>query len=92
LLGVDYSQANDWLRGVINDIPELQDTPYAITQPQVPYRVSVRDMLGYRLFGNSEVMERNVVRAWLSIGDRPRHVYLVTQSSDYARRVSMLLP
>jgi len=90
LLGVDYSRANEWVRSVMSDVPELSGTPYAITQPLVPYRVSVREMVAFRLFGHSESVERNVVRAWLATGDRPRHIYLIAQPKDYAKRVSAL--
>lgn len=90
LLGVDYSHANEWLRGVMEEVAELEGTPYAITQPLVPYRVSVREMLAFRLLGHSEAVERNVVRAWLATGDKPRHIYLIAQPKDYAKRISML--
>ncbi len=91
LIGVDYQQANEWIRSVMESEPEVQGL-YSMTQPMVRYRVRVADMIAFRL-GSSEAVERNVVRAWLSDGNEalaPRHVYLIAQPKDYARRVSMI--
>lgn len=91
LLGVTYAQANDWIRSVMADVPELQ-TQYSITQPILPYSMTVREMLSYKLGGRS-VVERNVLRAWHYAGERPTKngfIYIMAQSSDYARRVSMV--
>jgi hypothetical protein len=76
LLGVDYSQANDWLRSSLSRIPELSGTPYSIQQPLVPFSVSVKDMLAYQL-GDTDGVERSVLRAWTAEGQRlSEHCYL----------------
>lgn len=90
ILGTNYSEANEWLRQVMGDIPELAGRPYTITQPLVPYRATVRDMLAHSLLGNTEQLEENVVRAWLSNGTEPQHVYVVSRTVDYAKRVAPL--
>lgn len=91
ILGADYTKANEWMRAVMSDVPELSGLPYSITQPLVPYRCTVRDMLAYRVLGRSDELERDVVQAWLASGEElPRHVYLVSRSADYAKRVSKM--
>jgi hypothetical protein len=69
LLGVDYQTANDWMRGVLRAEPELGRRGYSITQPLVPYAVSVGDMLAFRLAGHSTAVEGNVVEAWQQRSD-----------------------
>lgn len=91
LLGVDYAQANEWIRSVMARTPELQ-TPYSISQPILPYSMTVREMLSYKL-GSRSVVERNVLRAWHYAGERPTKngfICIIAQPSDYARRVSMV--
>jgi hypothetical protein len=91
ILGTDYTKANEWVRAVMADVPDLARQPYSITQPQVPYRCTVRDMLAYRVFGRDEALEHDVVRAWLAGGQElPRHIFLISRSADYAKRVSKL--
>ena len=91
ILGTNYTQANEWVRGVMADVPELSGLPYSVTQPLVPYRCTVRDMLVYRVLGRTDVLERDVVEAWLSSGEElPRHVFIVSRTADYAKRVSRM--
>jgi hypothetical protein len=90
IIGVNYSQANAWLRNVMSQTPALSTRPYTITQPLVPYNVSVREMIAFALLGDSSAEERKVVAAWRAAGERPQHIYLIAKTSDYARRVSML--
>ncbi|MCH7472696.1 hypothetical protein IIA79_07075 [bacterium] len=93
ILGIDYSEANDWVRHVMKQVPELSGRPYAITQPLVPYWVSVREMVAFKL-GDTEVIERNVVRAWMASRERPSSsgiIYIIARPSDSPpRRVSMV--
>jgi hypothetical protein len=92
ILGINYSQANEWTRDVIAQVPELQHKPYAITQPRVSYQTSVKEMLAFRL-GDSGTEQRNVVRAWQATNgglSRNGMVYLIAQPQDYAQRVSMV--
>ena len=99
ILGVNYQAANDWTRATLKDVPELRGQGYSITQPIVPYSVTVGDMLAFRLAGHSTAVERNVVSAWqrrVETGSdgagasRNAVVYLIARDQDYARRVSML--
>ncbi len=91
VLGADYTKANEWVRDVMSDVPELAGQPYSITQPLVPYRCTVSDMIAYRVLGRSDQLERDVVQAWLASGEElPRHVYIVSRTSDYAKRVSKM--
>jgi len=93
ILGVDYTQANEWVRSVLKEVPALADSSYSITQPLVPYRTSVRNMLAFKLLGNTEIVERDVVRAWNAAGDglsSRSFIYLITRPADAARRVSMV--
>ena len=105
LIGVDYQQANEWIRAVMDAEPEVGALQYSIDQPPVRYRVRVAEMIAFKL-GSIETIERNVVLAWLSAqhpaprkasaqppsegGMQVRHVYLIAQPQDYAKRVSML--
>jgi hypothetical protein len=92
LLGVSYAAANDWVRAMTAQVPELSGTAYSITQPLLPYSMTVREMLSYKL-GSKAVVERNVLRAWHYAGERPTKngfIYIIAQPSDYARRVSMV--
>lgn len=92
LLGIDYSKANEWLRQVMTAVPELHGIPYAITQPLVPYRVTIGDMLAYRL-GDGNDEERSVVQAWAAAGQYPTStsfIYLIARPKDYQKRVSVL--
>lgn len=66
ILGVNYQQANDWTRIVLGSEPELATHGYSITQPLVPYAVTVGDMLAFRLTGDNTAVEANVVAAWQS--------------------------
>lgn len=89
ILGVNYSQANEWVRDVMSSIPELDHTPYSVQQPMVPYTVSVKDMLAFQL-GNTDGVERSVMRAWYAEGQRPsRNCYmlLVARPNDAPRPV-----
>jgi len=93
LIGVDYARANEWIRGVMARVPDLRGTPYGITQPMLPYRITVGDMLAFRL-GSNEAVERNVLRAWKAIGETPSDrrgfLYLIARPTDYAKRVSLV--
>lgn len=90
IIGVNYSAANSWLRDVMAETPALRDRAYSITQPLVPYNVSVREMIAFALFGDSSAEERKVISAWRAAGERPQHIFLIAKTSDYAKRVSML--
>jgi hypothetical protein len=99
VMGVDYQETNDWIRTVLRDLPELQGQSYSITQPLVPYSVTVGDMLAFRLAGHNTAVERNIVSAWqrrVESGpdngrtSRNAVVYLIARDQDYARRVSMV--
>jgi hypothetical protein len=98
LLGVDYGTANDWTRHVLREVPELAGSGYSITQPIVPYAVTVGDMLAFSLTGHSAAVQRNVVSAWqrrvtANGGGRTSNnamVFLITRDKDYARRVGMV--
>jgi len=90
IIGVNYSEANSWLRDLMAETPALSDRPYTITQPLVPYNVSVQEMIAFALFGDSSAEERKVVSAWRAAGERPQHIFLIAKTSDYAKRVSML--
>jgi hypothetical protein len=90
IIGISYSEANDWLRGVMADVPALSGTPYSVTQPLLPYQLSVREMIAFDLFGDNLGEERKVVAAWRAAGEWPSHIYLIAKSKDYPRRVSML--
>lgn len=90
ILGIGYTEGNEWIRQVMADVPELSGKPYALTQPLVPYTVSVRDMIAYSL-GSTEAVERNVALAWLQSGSNPKHIYLISRPKDYAERVSNVL-
>jgi hypothetical protein len=74
-------------------VPDLRGTPYGITQPMLPYRITVGDMLAFRL-GSNEAVERNVLRAWKAIGETPSDrrgfLYLIARPTDYAKRVSLV--
>jgi hypothetical protein len=93
VLGVDFTTANEWFREVLRQTPELAVTRYQITQPQVSYEITVREMLAYRL-GNTDLMERRVVNAWTLPGEAPTHkgmIYLIAADGEnYPRRASML--
>lgn len=97
ILGVDYSSASEWMRELQGAIPELSGEPYAVTQPLVPYRATVSDMIAVQL-GNPGLVERNVVEAWQlgRSGERPvqmgrnAQLYVIARPADYARRVSMI--
>ena len=67
VLGITYSAANEWVRSVTGEVPELNGAPYAITQPLVPFRKSIAEMLAYRL-GPVDKVERSVVDAWRTAG------------------------
>jgi len=90
IIGINYSQANSWLRNVMAARPVLSDRPYTITQPLVPYNVSVREMIAFALLGDSAAEERKVISAWRAAGERPQHIYLIAKTSDYAKRVNLL--
>ena len=90
IIGIGYTEANEWIRAVMAKVPEIDGTPYALTQPLVPYRVTVRDMIAYGL-GSTEAVERNVALAWLESGSRPKHIYLISRPKEYAERVSNVL-
>jgi hypothetical protein len=90
IIGIGYSEANEWIRGVMADVPEIDGTPYALTQPLVPYTVTVRDMIAYSL-GSTEAVERNVALAWLESGSNPKHIFLISRPKEYAERVSNVL-
>ncbi|MCC7478774.1 hypothetical protein IT575_09995 [bacterium] len=89
ILGVSYSEANEWVRGVMATIPDLDHTPYSIQQPLVPYSVTVRDMLAFQL-GNTDGVERSVMRAWYAEGQRPSrncYMFLVARPKDAPRPI-----
>jgi hypothetical protein len=98
LLGADYSTANEWVRTVLSEVPEVTGGGYSITQPMVPYAISVGDMLAFSLTGHSAAVQRNVVSAWqrrvtANGGGRTSNnamVFLITRDKDYARRVGMV--
>ncbi|MEZ5339473.1 MAG: hypothetical protein R3F46_14585 [bacterium] len=95
IIGVDYSEANSWFRSMMEREEWMQDCYYSFDQPLIPYRVRVRDMLAYR-FGDREVIERNVVRAWqetqwLDKGAvNPSDITLIGREKDYMRKASMV--
>ncbi|GEM_PF-2526550 len=97
IIGVSYTEANDWLRDVMQRVPELNGTPYTITQPLLPFRVSVREMLAYSVLGRTEAEERKVVAAWRAAESQAQQVAmgrhaqiaLIARSND-CRRVSMV--
>ncbi len=89
ILGVSYSEANEWTREVMAGIPDLDHTPYSIQQPLVPYSVTVRDMLAFQL-GDTDGVERSVMRAWYAEGQRPSrncYMFLVARPKDAPRPV-----
>ncbi len=94
ILGVNYSEANTWIRSVMERDPSLA-AAYEIDQPLMPYRLKVKDMLAYKL-GRKEAIERNVVVAWqqsqLSVDGslKPRDILIIGREKDYMRKVSML--
>lgn len=90
IIGVNYTEANSWLRDVMSATPELMDRQYSITQPLVPYNVSVREMIAFSFMGDTLAEERKVVAAWRAVGEQPQHIFLIAKTKDYARRVSML--
>lgn len=92
VLGIDYGKANDWVRSVMDAVPELKGAPYAITQPLVPYKQNIAEMLAYRL-GPVESLERSVVDAWRTAGEMPSRdsfIYIIARPDQDARRVSMV--
>lgn len=97
IIGVSYSEANDWLRDVMRAVPELKGTPYTITQPLLPFRVSVREMVAFSLLGQTEAEERKVVEAWRAAEaqrqrvrmGRHAQIALIARTND-CRRVSMV--
>jgi hypothetical protein len=92
ILGINYSEANEWTRDMIASVPELQHRPYAITQPLLSYQASIREMLAFKL-GATRSVQRNVIRAWRTSGEGPTRngmIYLIAQPEDYAHRVSMV--
>lgn len=92
VLGINYDEANDWVRGVMDAVPELKGAPYGITQPLVPFRKSITEMLAYRL-GPVDRLERSVVDAWRTAGEMPSRnsfVYIIARPDQDARRVSMV--
>jgi hypothetical protein len=94
VLGVDASTANQWFRSVLEETPELKGARYQLTQPQVSYEITVREMLAYRL-GQTDPVERRVVNAWTLLGEPPSPrgmIYLIAGHKDeqYPRRASML--
>jgi len=91
VLGVDCSTANEWFRSVQAKTPELHGASYAITQPQVSYAVTVKEMLAYAL-GRPDAIERRVVSAWTLCNEPPTRngvIYLITGEHD-PTRASML--
>lgn len=84
ILGIDYSTANEWIRDVIKREPELRNSAYSITQPMVPYSLSVGDMVAFQL-GSTQAVERNVVKAWFSIHELPRYMYLIAKPDSEIR-------
>jgi hypothetical protein len=93
ILGVDCATADSWFREVLASTPKLEGARYGITQPQVSYSLSVREMLAYELGGRTDSVERRVLRAWSLLGDAPGHngvIYLIASSDQYPRRASML--
>lgn len=90
IIGIGYTEANEWIRDVMSKVPEIDGEPYALTQPLVPYTITVREMIAYSL-GSTEAVERNVARAWLESGSSPKHIYLITRPKEYAERVSNVL-
>jgi hypothetical protein len=92
ILGVDVTTANTWVREVLAAEPELKGAQYAITQPQVSYAVSVKEMLAFELGGRAESVERRVLRAWTLLGQAPSSegvIYLIAGDGS-PRRASML--
>jgi hypothetical protein len=92
VLGINYGAANDWVRSVTSEVPELSGARYAITQPLVPFRKSITEMLAYRL-GPVDNIERSVVDAWRAAGEMPSRnsfVYIIARPDQDARRVSMV--
>lgn len=91
IIGINYTEANSWVRDVISGVPELENTRYAITQPLLPYRVSVSEMIAINLFGDSYAKERRVMEAWRAAGEQPRVIFLVAKTKDHQGDVSSLI-
>lgn len=91
IIGISYTEANSWTRSVLSSVPDLEETQYAITQPLLPYRVSVREMVAFSLLGDSDSEERKVMEAWRAAGEQPRMIFLVANTKDYAGDVSSLI-
>jgi hypothetical protein len=92
VLGVNYTTANEWIRDVMDSTPELRGLNYAITQPQVSYAVTVKEMLAYDL-GRTDSVERRVLHAWTILNDQPTYngmIYLIASQEQFPRRTSML--
>jgi hypothetical protein len=93
VLGVDASTANEWFRSVLDNTSELAGARYQLTQPQVSYQVTVKEMLAYKL-GESDTIERRVVDAWTLLNSPPTPrgmIYLIAgDDHSYPRRASML--
>lgn len=95
IIGVNYAEANAWIRSVMEREAWLSGSPYSIDQPQVPYRVKVREMIAIKL-GDRSAIERNVVQAWQQKQFRgkgtvdPSDIILIGRDKDYARKVSMV--
>lgn len=91
IIGLSYTEANSWIRDVFAGVPELEDAQYAITQPILPYRVSVREMIAINLFGDAYAKERRVMDAWRAAGEQPRVIFLVAKTKDHQGDVSSLI-
>ena len=90
ILGINYTEANEWIRQVMIREPELVGSAYSITQPMVPYSLTVRDMLAFKL-GSTIPIESNVVRAWYSVDKHPSHIYLISRADGNFRTTQRLL-
>jgi len=91
IIGINYTEASSWVRKMLNDVPELNDESFTVTQPLLPYRVSVNEMIAFNLFGDTYSEEQKVMQAWRAAGEQPRVIFLVAKTKDYQGKVSELI-
>ncbi len=91
VIGINYTEATSWVRDLLTDIPEIQDETFTVTQPLLPYRVSVNEMIAFNLFGDTYSEEQKVMDAWRAAGEQPRVIFLVAKTKDYQGKVSELI-
>lgn len=77
IIGINYTQANSWLRDLMEAEPEFAERPYAITQPLLSFGVTAQEKIAFDLLGKNYLEEYKVMKAWRTAGEQPRMIYLI---------------